>query len=114
VDTGRAVVQDAGLVRQRVAVREQSQRRLVTRFRRILTVATRVVLRWPARARLRKAMIRLALQRALEAVNRGDLDAAFVHHHPQVETIWDPGLAALASTASLTVAMRAPASERQW
>jgi len=49
----------------------------------------------PPRSRLRQAIVRRYIKRGVEAVNRRDLEAAFVLYHPDVESIFDQRLVAL-------------------
>jgi ketosteroid isomerase-like protein len=76
-------------VRQPIAVRAHSRRRLVERlgllFPRALAFFARLAWRRPPRSRLRRALIRRAAQLGLEATNRGDFEAAFALYHPDIE-----------------------------
>jgi ketosteroid isomerase-like protein len=94
-DTGRAMSQEnVEVVRQPVAVRSQSRRRLEeslgVRFPAALRLIARVFWRLPPRSRLRRAVIRRVIQVAYEATNRGDYEAAFGLYHPDVELIVPP------------------------
>jgi ketosteroid isomerase-like protein len=77
------------VVRQPVSVRPQPRRsleeRLGVRFSAALAFLNRAVLRLSARSRLRRAIRRRAVQLAYEAANRGDYEAAFMLHDPDVE-----------------------------
>jgi ketosteroid isomerase-like protein len=84
------------VVRQRLAVRAHSRRRLderlALRFPRAFALWGRALLRLSPRSRLRQAMLRRAVQLRLEAANRGDLDSAFALYHPEVEANFSPEL----------------------
>jgi ketosteroid isomerase-like protein len=79
------------VVRQPVAVRAHSRRRLVERlgllFPGALAFFARLAWRLRPRSRLRRALIRRAVQLALEATNRGDFEAGFALYHPDIELI---------------------------
>src|SRR5438128_334233 len=84
------------IVRQPLAVRDRSRRRLeqhLVRFPRVLALVARVIWRFFSAlrpdSRLRKAIIRRYVQQQSEAVNRSDLEAAFAAYHPCLETIFD-------------------------
>jgi ketosteroid isomerase-like protein len=91
------------VVRQPVAVADRSSRRLEERFAlrfpravALLARATwRLYLRLPPRSRLRQAISRRYIQYGVEAVNRRDLEAAFLLYHEDVESIFDEKTIAL-------------------
>jgi ketosteroid isomerase-like protein len=87
------------VVRQPVAVRPQSRRRLEerlgVRLPAVLALVSRAVWRLPPRSRLRRAVIRRVVQLAYEATNRGDYEAAFMLYHDDVELIVPPQFTAL-------------------
>jgi ketosteroid isomerase-like protein len=87
------------VVRQPVAVRAQSRRRLeerlALRFPRLLALVARAVWRLPPRSRLRQATIGRAVQLGTEATNRGDYEAAFGLYHPDCEAIFPPQIIGL-------------------
>jgi ketosteroid isomerase-like protein len=82
------------VVRQAIAVRAQSRRRmeerLGLRFPRALAFLARAFWRLPPRSRLRQAIIRRAVRLGTEATNRGDYEATFALYHPEVELIPPP------------------------
>jgi ketosteroid isomerase-like protein len=77
------------IVRQPIAVRERSHRRIeerfALRFPRGLAFVARRVFRMPPRSRLRQAILRRSVRVGLEAVNRGDYEAAFALSDPGIE-----------------------------
>ena len=79
------------VVRQPIAVRPDSHRRLeerlALRFPGALTFLARSLWRLLPRSRLRAVIVGRALQLGLEATNRGDFEAAFALYHPDVEPI---------------------------
>ena len=91
------------VVRQAIVVADRSRRRLEERFAlrfphalALLSEATwRLWLLLPTRSRLRQAIVRRYMKLGVEAVNRRDLEAAFVLYHPGVESIMDERLVAL-------------------
>jgi ketosteroid isomerase-like protein len=87
------------VVREPIAIgassRRRVQERLYVRLPRVAAFLTRRVLRFPPGSWLRRAMIRNAVRIALEAVNRGDYEAAFVLLPPDYETIPPPEFVAL-------------------
>src|SRR5947208_1447411 len=96
-DTGRVMPREnVEIVRQPIAVADGSRRRLDERFTlrfpralALLAGATwRLYLLLPPRSRLRQAIVRRYIKRGVEAVNRRDLEAAFVLYHPDVESIF--------------------------
>jgi ketosteroid isomerase-like protein len=82
------------VVRQPLTVAPDSRRRpeegAGLRFPGVLTRLNRLAFRLPPRSRLRQAVVRRATQLGLEAVNRGDFEAAFVLYDPLVELITEP------------------------
>jgi ketosteroid isomerase-like protein len=78
-------------VRQAIAVRAHSRRRweerLGLRFPGALAFVARAFSRLPTRSRLRRTLVRRYTRAALEATNRGDYEAGFLFHHPDVELI---------------------------
>jgi ketosteroid isomerase-like protein len=91
------------VVRQPVAVRGQSRRRLeerlALRFPRSLAFLARAFWRLPPRSRLRQAIIRHAVQLGTEATNRRDYEAAFGLYHPDCEAIFPPQIIGLGEDA---------------
>jgi ketosteroid isomerase-like protein len=87
------------VVRQPIAVRAHTRRRLEERlglrFPRALALLVRSVLRLRPRSRLRQELIRRGVQLGFEAVNRGDYEAAFMLYHPEVEHTTPPLFAGL-------------------
>jgi ketosteroid isomerase-like protein len=87
------------VVRQPIDVRARSHRgsveRLGLRFPRAAALLVRAGVRLSPRSRLRQAMVRYALRRSIEAVNRGDLEAAFMLISPDFETVPPPELVGL-------------------
>jgi len=87
------------VVRQPIAVRPSSRRRLeerlALRFPRALALLARAIWRLPLRSRLRRAMVRHVMQLGVEAANRNDLDAAFALYHPDIELMFAAALVAL-------------------
>ena len=91
------------VVRQPIAVADRSRRRLEERFGlrfpRALALlagaAWRLYLLLPPRSRLRQAFVRRYMQHGVEAVNRRDLEAAFLLYHPDVESTFDERVVAL-------------------
>jgi ketosteroid isomerase-like protein len=87
---------DVEVVRQPLALRASSRRRLEERFGlrfpRVLALLAGAI--WwlysllPPRSRLRQAIVRRFAQRGLEANNRRDLEAAFMFHASDVEAIY--------------------------
>jgi ketosteroid isomerase-like protein len=81
------------VVRQPVAVRSHSRRRLderlMVRFPGAVPLLIRVVWRLPPGSRLRQGLVRRYTQLGLEAANRGDYDAAFALFHSGVEANFD-------------------------
>jgi ketosteroid isomerase-like protein len=84
------------IVRQPLAVKATSRRPLeaqLLRFRRMVAFLAGAVWRLlvilPPRSRLRQAIPRHYVRLSLEALNRGDLDAAFALYHPNVESTFD-------------------------
>jgi len=90
-------------VRQPIAVRHTSRRRLderlASRLPRSVAFLFRGVLRLPPSSRLRRAVIRHGVQRAVEATNRGDFEAAFALHAPHVELNSPPEMVGLGEEA---------------
>jgi 2-(1,2-epoxy-1,2-dihydrophenyl)acetyl-CoA isomerase len=87
------------VVRQPIAVRASSRRRLeervALRFPRAMAFVVRAVWRLPSRSRLRRELVRHAFQLGLEAANRNDLEATFALYDPDVELVFAAGLVAL-------------------
>jgi ketosteroid isomerase-like protein len=87
------------IVRQPLNLRETRRRRwderLILRFPSLAYALTEAVLRRRPGSRLRRAMVRHAWKRALEAANRGDWEAAFALIPPDLETITPPELVGL-------------------
>jgi ketosteroid isomerase-like protein len=95
--------EDVEVVRQPVALASGSRRRLEERFalrslraRAVLAGAMwRLYLLLPPRSRLRQAIVRHYMRLGVEALNRRDLEAAFMLYHPDAESIFDERLVAL-------------------
>ena len=87
------------VVRQPIAVRAHSRRRLeermALRFPSVLALLARAGWRLPPRSRLRQVLIRRYVRLGFEATNRGDYEAANALNHPDVEAIWPPRLATI-------------------
>ena len=87
------------VVRQQFDLRETKRRgwdeRLLLRFPRVGYALTRAMIKRRPSSRMRRALLRHALRRALEASNRGDYEAAFALIPPDYETFPNPELAAL-------------------
>jgi ketosteroid isomerase-like protein len=85
---------NAEVVRQPIAMRTQTRRRLeerlALRFPPALALVARAVLRLPPRSRLRQASVRRAAQLGFESMNRDDVEAALALYHPEVELIVPP------------------------
>ena len=90
---------DAGVVRQTLALAPDSNRRLeeriAVRFPRAGRFLAGLVWRLRPKSRLRKAILRRAAVDVLEAVNRGDFEAAFVLYADDVELVVEPRAAVL-------------------
>jgi ketosteroid isomerase-like protein len=88
--------QNREVVRQPIAVKAQSRRRLEDhlglRFPRAVALVNRAVFRLPPRSRLRRAIVRRAVRLGLEASNRGDLEVAFALFDRNTESIFAPQL----------------------
>jgi hypothetical protein len=84
------------IVRQRMRLRDSSQRRLeervLLRFPWVGEAFQRLVFGLSPRSRLRMGLVRHSSQLALEAANRGDYDAAFALIPAYYETIVPPEL----------------------
>jgi ketosteroid isomerase-like protein len=83
-------------VRQPLPVAVTSRRTLeqqLVRFPLVVKFLARLLwglwLLLPPASRLRKAMARHYIKGCLEALNRGDLEAAFALFHPNVQSTWD-------------------------
>jgi ketosteroid isomerase-like protein len=87
------------VVRQPVAVGARSRRRLderlAVRLPAALALVVQLVWRLSPRSRVRRALIRQAVQVELEAVNRGDYESTFAFYHPEGELITPPQLVGL-------------------
>jgi ketosteroid isomerase-like protein len=87
------------IVRQRLTVGTSSRRRVLDRLSlrlpRAAAILMRLVLRLPPRLWLRRVLIRDAFRRAVEAINRGDLEAAFALIPSDYEMVTPPDLGAL-------------------
>jgi ketosteroid isomerase-like protein len=97
-DTARAMSEEnVEIVRQTIAVRAHSRRRveerLGLRFPRALAFLAGAVWRLPPRSWVRQAMIRRAVRLGVEATNRGDYEASFFLYHRDCETIFASQLA---------------------
>jgi ketosteroid isomerase-like protein len=77
------------IVRQPIRVRERSSRtlehRLALRFPRLGAAYARLIGRLPPSSRLRQAALRRGARLAVEAYNRGDLDALLIGHRPDCD-----------------------------
>jgi ketosteroid isomerase-like protein len=86
-------------VPQPIAVRAYSRRRLAERlglrFPGVVALVSRAVYRLRPQSRLRQAVVHRVAVGATEAVNRGDHEAAFVFHHPDVELHSPPEMVGL-------------------
>ena len=80
--------------------RRRLEERLALRFPGVVERVTAAVWRLPPRSRLRRAFIRRAVSSGWEALNRGDLDVAFVLYHPDVESTVDSRLASVGLKSS--------------
>jgi ketosteroid isomerase-like protein len=90
------------VVRQPVAIRPTSRRRLeerlALRFPRARAVVSRAVLRLPPHSGLRQALLRRVVERGYEAINRADYEAAFAVYRPDVELIPPSGFESLGTS----------------
>lgn len=86
-------------VRQPLALRSGSSRRpeerLGLRFPKVLAFLARLWWRLPPTSRVRRVVVRRAVQLGFEAANRGDFESAFALYHSEVELIADPQLVAV-------------------
>jgi ketosteroid isomerase-like protein len=77
------------VARQPVRLRERHRRtlaeRLSVRMPLLVRLAGSAVTRLSPQSRLRRAMVRLRVRQGYEAVNRGDMEVAFIGSHPEVE-----------------------------
>jgi hypothetical protein len=82
------------IVRQPIALREHTRRRLeerlAVRFPRASALLARAVFQLPPRSRLRKVFIRRGVQLGFESLNRDDVEAAMSLYHPEVELMVPP------------------------
>ena len=69
--------------------------RLALRYPRLLASFSRAIWRMPRRSRLRRAVLRRALERGWEGMNRADLDVGLALYHEDVESAFEPGFASL-------------------
>jgi ketosteroid isomerase-like protein len=90
------------VVRQPMNVADRPRRRFeqqLVRFPAAVALFARAMWRiyssLPPGSGLRRAISRRYTEQAAEALNRGDLEAAFAVYHRDVESIFDPGLVAL-------------------
>jgi ketosteroid isomerase-like protein len=85
--------------RQRFDLRETTRRRwderLLLRFPKLGYALVRTTTRRPPGSRLRRSLLRHAFERALEAANRGDYEAAFALIPPDYEAYPHPDLVGL-------------------
>jgi ketosteroid isomerase-like protein len=92
-----------GVVRQQVSVADRSSRRfdqrLALRFPGLLSVIAKLVWRLylllPPRSRIRRAVASYYVRCAVEALNRGDLEATFMLFDDHSETITPPDFVSL-------------------
>jgi ketosteroid isomerase-like protein len=79
----------AAVVRKPLQVREQSSRtldqRIAVRFPALGTASSRLLTKLPPTSRLRQAGLWRTVRLAIEAYNRGDLEAAATAFHPELE-----------------------------
>jgi ketosteroid isomerase-like protein len=77
------------MVRKPLRARERSRRtvdqRLLLRFPSLATASLRLVAKLPPGSRLRQAAVWRAVQLAVEAYNRRDLDSVAIGFHPDLE-----------------------------
>jgi ketosteroid isomerase-like protein len=89
----------AEIVRQPIALRASSHRRILERLMlrvpRISAFVTRVVLSLPPASKFRQAMVRNFARLVFEAANRGDYEAAFALLPEDYETVTPPDLVGL-------------------
>ena len=82
------------IVRQPIAVRARSRRSVVEhlglRLPWAAALLVRAVTRLPPRSRLRQAMVRYGVRWPIEAINRGDHEAAFMLIPHDYETVAPP------------------------
>jgi ketosteroid isomerase-like protein len=105
-------------VRQPISVRAKSHRgleeRLALRFPRLLAVVNRAVLRLPQRSRLRQATIGHFVRLAVESVNRGDYEATFALHDPDVELNSPPDMIGLGEASVTRGRVARVEFQREW
>src|SRR4051794_17723975 len=86
-------------VRQPLALKGRPTRgleeRLALRFPRATNSLAKAVWGLPQRSRIRRALIRRMVVLGWEAMNRVDLEIGLAFYHPDVESIYDPGMVAL-------------------
>ena len=87
------------IVRQRMSIqgkaRPHPMEELLLRFPRLVAFLARQALRLPLRSRLRRTLIRRAVQTGVQVLNRGEPEIAFGVYHPDCELVLDrlfPGL----------------------
>jgi ketosteroid isomerase-like protein len=98
--------ESAALDRFPVAIRPNRHRRMeervAIRFPAIATFASRRVLRLPLRSKLRRLAVRRAVRLAIEATNRGDIEAAFALWAEDAETDYSPELITIGGAPAKT------------
>jgi ketosteroid isomerase-like protein len=106
------------VVRQPITVGTHTHRRLeerlALRFPRAVALIARAVLRLPLRSRLRQVFIRRAAQLGFEALNRDDVEAAFLLYHPDVELIVPPDYRGLGFDPGVRGLEGRKSAERRW
>jgi hypothetical protein len=112
------MAEEREVVRQRFDLRETTRRRgderLLLRFPKLGYALTRALTRRPPSSRLRRAVLRHAVRRALEAANRGDYEAAFALIPPWYETHAPPELVGLGFERVYTGPEERLRLQRQW
>ena len=91
------------IVRQPLALRADTRRsldqtlfvRMPGAARALLRVSWLWLRRLSPRSRLRRALLRTFVRRALEALNRGDLEVFSIVVHPEIESVNTPQVVAL-------------------
>jgi len=89
-------------VRQSIAVRPRSRRRLVERLAvgvpGLVAPIAALVFRLPPKSRVRQAIVRHVVLLGFEAINRDDLQAAFALYDSNIEVVEPPSVAKLGLT----------------
>ena len=109
---------DVEVVRQPIGVSAESRRRLgdrlALRLPRGLAFLARAVWRLPPSSRLRQAVVRRMAQSVLEAVNRGDFEAAFGLHDRDVELRSPPDMIGLGEESVTSGREERVSFQRKW